>query len=132
MSDILLCYVAFPYTAATRERVLLNTQAATHLGALVAEIGCSPLMPTRNSYNMDVLCKGGTDAHELATSQEFWLDATEAQLLVCDAAIFGAGWDKSFGCVQEMQVCKENSIPAFTDIQQLEQWHNDIKEGRIG
>ena len=130
-NSIPLIYIGFPYTAATRERVQLNVQAATHLGCLVAEAGLSPLMPTRNSYNFDIFCKGDTDAHELATSADFWLAATEQQLLVCDAAIFGAGWHKSYGCNQEMAVCKENSIPAFTDIRELQQWAEDIKEGII-
>ena len=127
-SDIPLIYVAFPYTAATPERVQLNVQAATHLGQLVAELGMSPLMPTRNSYNMDVY---GAD-NVYTSSPDFWLAATEQQLLVCDAAIFGAGWHNSYGCKQEMQACKENGIPFFTDVQALQQWAEDVKEGRIG
>lgn len=109
-----LIYVAAPYSAETKERTESNVEVARNMGALVAEIGASPLMPTVNSAGFGTLSK--------QDGWEFWMEATSVQLAKCDAMILCQGWHKSVGCGMEVKQAEDSGIPVFYDIQSLENW----------
>lgn len=122
-NKVIACYVAAPYTAVTVDRQELNVQAAKCVGTLVMEAGAFPLLPTVNTGLFDTL----TDSADWQTM----IDGTNDQLERCDVAFFMHGWHKSKGCTLEMATCKKLGIPAFTDLEEFEQWVVDKKTNRI-
>ena len=112
-------YIAHPYgnangSAATLKRKELNVASARYLGMLVLEMGGFPCIPTSNTSFFD----------EMSTAADWdtMMLGTSLQLSTCDTAFFSPGYKGSTGCLMELQQCKDENIPYFTDIYELERY----------
>lgn len=104
-------YVAGRYRGPTEWDVSLHIHEARLLGMAVAKEGGSPLIPQSNTSFM-----GG------ALPDQFWLDATLAQLRKCDAVITVHNWRESTGAQAEVLEALRLGIPVFHELGALAEW----------
>ncbi len=109
--DMPLVYIAGPYTAATPWEVEQNIRRAEALILPVAEAGGSPVCPHTN-----------TRFHNGTMSYEFWIQATLALMLRCDAVLLAPGWPDSKGALGEIEAAHRHGIPVVYSITELAAW----------
>jgi hypothetical protein len=109
----LLCYVAAPFSATTREGVEENIRRAESLGVEVAKLGVFPVVPHSNTAHPD---------YERVQPYKFWIAGTMTLLRKCDIAIFGEGWDKSSGAKGELLDASRRGQLCFFSIADLQNW----------
>ena len=113
-----LVYIAGPYRSESAWGIEQNIQVARRAGAEVACLGAYPVIPHANTSHFEGLLP------DHLPDDEFWLKATLALMMKCDAVKTIDGWEKSFGACQECKVAKEMSIPVFHSIVSLQPWIN--------
>ena len=113
MKDIQLVYVAGPYTGATREAVEANIANAVEVGLEVANLGACPVIPHSNTSH---------PKFEEVQNYEFWIKATLALMLKCDAVVTTEDWERSQGARGEVRVARGRGIPVFHTLDELSLW----------
>lgn len=107
-----LIYVAGLYRGFTPERIELNTQAAMHVGVLLAERGYMPVIPHKNTEKMELYTNKCDD--------QFWLDGTMELLKAVNAVGGGIlmlqGWRYSPGAHGERDYANHRHMPIFFDV----------------
>ena len=100
-----------------RRGVERNIRRAEGVGIELASHGYCPVIPHANTAD---------PRFELVQEYEFWIDATVAMMLRCDAVLMMPGWESSSGARAEFAVAREKLIPLFLDIRSLDRARNSV------
>ena len=123
-----LIYIAGPFRADTAWAVECNVRMVERLGLAVAKCGGVPMIPHTMYRFFD-----GT------LTEEFWLDATQQILNVCQAVVVVRDWAFSAGTIDEVLHAESTlDIPLFfagetppanrQSIKDLSAWIDNWKE----
>lgn len=106
-----LVYIAGPFRGANGWEVENNVRRAEETAFEVHSVGAFAVCPHTNTRFFD-----GTldDRH--------WLDGTMILMLRCDAVLFMPRWEKSRGCIAEMEQARIFKLPIFHNVKELEGW----------
>lgn len=110
---MILCYVAGPFSAPTREGVEANIRKAERMGLEVAKLGLMPVIPHTNTSHPDF---------EHIQPYQFWVEGTLELLKACQVMILCEGWEKSSGSRGEKFYAATHGIAHFESIQDLKDW----------
>lgn len=114
MKDIKVIYVAGPYTADTKEQKQLNLDKSEELAKSLTLFGYSCIIPHKLTAFWDY------DENFIDWKESDWLNRCCFPILKkCDALILTEGWQKSSGCLKEIDFCTNNNIPIYKSIKQL-------------
>jgi hypothetical protein len=115
---MILCYVAGPFTSATREGVEANIRRAVDLGVEVAKLGAYPVIPHSNTAD---------PRFEQVQPYQFWIAATLAMLEGCGALITVEGWEKSTGARGEVEWMRARDRSVFHTLPELAAYLDSLK-----
>lgn len=108
-------YIAGKFRGPDAWAVEQNIRRAEERGFDVAQMGASPLIPHTNTRFFN-----GT------LTEQFWLDATLAAMLKCDAVLTVDNWSNSQGAIEEVRVARERDMPVFHSLWELQQWLDKV------
>ena len=108
-----LIYIAAKFSAPTREGVEANIRAAVELGLEVARIGACPVIPHANTAHPEF---------EHIQPYAFWIEATMALLLRCDAILMHPNWRESSGAHGEHDAAEKRGMAVFYSVDELRDW----------
>lgn len=110
MKKMPIVYVAGPYRGLNHAAIELNIQSATAVGMEAIRKGWSPIIPHKNTGHLDEI---------IALPDQFWLDATMALMLRCDAVVLCPGYERSAGTSAEIQRARREGIPVYVSTAML-------------
>lgn len=119
-----LCYIAGPYSDASRARVERNIRFAEALALDVAELGALPVCA-------HTMCSH--PGFEIAQPRDFWINATLELLRRCDACLMVPGWETSEGATGERRLAGEMRLPTFDTFDAFRDWftrRGSVRPGR--
>lgn len=102
----LLPYVAGRFSAANRELVQANIEAAEGLGLFLASHGFYPVIPHSST---------GHPGFEKVGSYEFYIEGTLELMRRCDCVVLVPGWESSRGARGEVAEAERLGIPVFIE-----------------
>lgn len=104
----MICYVAGPYTAPSREEVQANIDKAEAVGKKMMHLGFAPIIPHKITSFWD------EDPQFAHIQHGDWMQKVCLPLLdKCDAIVMVHGWQESPGSVMEHQHASNRGIPIF-------------------
>jgi hypothetical protein len=95
-------YIAGPFRGRDDAEVLHNVIEARAVALRVAAHGAVPLVP-HSMYQ----------AFDGELTDRYWLDATMHLLGRCDAVVLCDGWNRSDGCIAEVEASQALCLPVF-------------------
>jgi hypothetical protein len=110
---VILCYIAGPFSGATRAHVEANIARAVDLAVEVAKLGAFPVCPHANTAD---------SRFEHVQPYQFWIDATLAMLRPCEALITVEGWENSSGARGEVAWMRAKYRPVFHTVTELAEY----------
>ena len=100
MDRKIIVYVAAPYIADTPEDIQANIDYAVNLTAQINDAGHGLIFAFCMHKLTDGLCQAMVTHKK--PNDEYWYEASEAMIKLCDAAVFGGDFHKSVGCMREV------------------------------
>lgn len=118
-----LVYIAGPFGAATPGGHQTNVANAAAYRAPIAQLGCYPVCPHKNTESLG----GPTGFDPNATQQAAWYEGSIQLLRRCDVLLLIPGWENSTGSKTEKAAAEGWGIPvvyshAEGDLAQLKAW----------
>lgn len=112
----MIIFISGPYTAKTRQEIKQNIRKAEDLAEKVLLLGLVPVIPHKNTSFFDE-----RDAFK-SWEHNDWIERYCIPLLTrCDAILLTEGWENSKGAISEVLWAKENKMPIFYNIEELEE-----------
>lgn len=109
-------YVAGPYSADNVIDVLKNIGNGQKKCAELFEYGFAPFCPW---HDKDFIINNPYKNFDVKQFYEYSI----TWLKVCDAMLLIEGWEKSKGCLKEIEIANEMNIPIFYNIYDIIKWY---------